>query len=212
MKFKHTPKERVVALAGLVQAAHLVSNIARTGLASQNSLDTSLNSIFVTNPERTIDVFGGISGIALGIKIATDLVSQFNLAAHGDVIRYSLALVQLERKLEGYPESLRELGARVSLIDERRMLTVSRKPIIDHEVVADLADLYQAVLGGFEPRINVLGRQNHLQNESNINRIRALLLAGLRSAVLWHQLGGRRWQLVFARKPIVEALSALTYS
>ena len=209
MKYSHSDKERVVALAGLVQAAHLVSTIARTGLVSQDSLDTSLNSIFVTNPERTIDVFGGTSGIATGVKIATDLVRQFNLAAHGDVIRYSLALIQLERKLAGYPESLRELGAGVSLIDEKRMLDVNRKPIIDHQVVADLADLYQAVLGGFEPRINVLGRQNHLQNESNINRIRALLLAGLRSAVLWHQLGGRRWHLVFARKPIAEALSSL---
>jgi high frequency lysogenization protein len=211
MNIRHSHKERVVALAGLVQAAHLVSTIARTGLVSQNSLDTSLNSIFVTNPERTIDVFGGTSGIALGVKIATDLVKQFNLAAHGDVIRYSLALIQLERKLAGYPESLRELGARVSLIDERRMLDVNQRPIIDLELVANLADLYQVVLGGFEPRINVLGRQNHLQNESNINKIRALLLAGLRSAVLWHQLGGRRWHLVLARKPIVTALSSLTY-
>jgi high frequency lysogenization protein len=210
MKFKHSHKERVVALAGLVQSAHLVSTIARTGLVSQDSLDTSLNSIFVTNPERTIDVFGGTSGIASGVKIATDLVMQFNLAAHGDVIRYSLALIQLERKLAGYPESLRELGAAVSLIDEKRMLDVNRKPIIDSEVVADLANLYQAVLSGFEPRINVLGKHNHLQNESNINRIRALLLAGLRSAVLWHQLGGRRWHLVFARKPIANALTSLT--
>jgi len=200
-----------VALAGLVQAAQLVSTIARTGLVSQGSLDTSLNSIFVTNPDNTVDVFGGTSGITLGIKIATDLVMQFNVSAHGDVIRYALSLIQLERKLAGFPESLRGLGAGVSLVDEQRMLDVNRKPIIDHEVVAALADLYQRVLGSFEPRIKVLGRRNHLQNEYNINRIRALLLAGVRSAVLWHQLGGRRWQLIFARKPIVRALSDLEY-
>lgn len=211
MNIKHSHEERVIALSGLVQAAHLVSTVARTGLVNQSNLDTSLNSIFVTNPASTSDVYRGTSGITLGIKIVTDLIAKFDLATHGDVIRYTLAMIQLERKLAGHPESLRELGARVSLIDEKRMLDVDRMPIIDHEVVAELADLYQTVLGNFEPRIRVMGRQNHLQNESNINRIRALLLAGVRSAVLWHQLGGRRWQLVLARKPLVQALASLTY-
>jgi len=44
----------------------------------------------------------------------------------------------------------------------------------------------------------------HLKNEHVANRIRALLLAGIRSAVLWYQLGGRRWRLVIYRKRIEE--------
>lgn len=211
MSIRHSQAERGVALSGLVQAAHLVSTIARTGLVSQDSLDASLASIFVTNPEKASDVFAGTTGIALGVRIATDLMVKFDLAAHGDVIRYCLAMIQLERKLASYPDSLRELGARVSQIDEKRMLDSDRRPVIDQMVVAGLADLYQTILGSFEPRINVLGRQNHLENESNSSKIRALLLAGVRSAVLWHQLGGRRWQLVLARKPIAEALRSLTY-
>ena len=34
--------------------------------------------------------------------------------------------------------------------------------------------------------------------------IRALLLAGIRSAVLWRQLGGRRWRLVTQRQRLLQ--------
>jgi len=35
------------------------------------------------------------------------------------------------------------------------------------------------------------------------NKIRTLLLAGIRAAVLWRQMGGNRWQLLFSRKDII---------
>ena len=38
----------------------------------------------------------------------------------------------------------------------------------------------------------------------------ALLLAGIRSAYLWRQLGGRRWKLVLQRKPMLEASQNLS--
>ena len=47
------------------------------------------------------------------------------------------------------------------------------------------------------------GEHNYLANPANADRIRALLLAGMRSAVLWRQLGGSRWQILFKRKHII---------
>jgi len=207
----HTDEERAMALSGLIQAAHLVSTIARSGLVSQNSLEASLNSIFITNPGRTQDIYDGPSGVVVGSRIASDLILRFDLTSHGDVIRYAVALIQLERKLAKIPECLREIGARVANVEEIRMLDADQKPIINSDLITGLAHVYETTLGQLEPRIRVLGHQQHLQNPANINRIRALLLAGLRSAVLWHQLGGRRWHLVFARKPIAKALTQLSY-
>jgi high frequency lysogenization protein len=202
-------EERALALAGLVQAAYLVSTLARSGLVSQDSFEASLNSIFVTSPARTCDVYNGRSGVTQGIKVAINLIRQVNFSDHVDIVRYTLALLQLERKLASRPDYLRELGARVTNIDEKRMLDMDRRPMVNEDVVAELAMLYHEVLGNFEPRISVQGKQIHLQNPANINRIRALLLAGIRSAVLWRQLGGRRWQLIMSRKPLVQALSRL---
>jgi high frequency lysogenization protein len=38
------------------------------------------------------------------------------------------------------------------------------------------------------------------------NRIRACLLAGVRAARLWRQVGGSRWQLIFSRGRYLNAI------
>jgi high frequency lysogenization protein len=49
----------------------------------------------------------------------------------------------------------------------------------------------------------VAGEQNYLQKTETAARVRTLLLAGIRAAVLWRQLGGSKWKLLFARKKYV---------
>ncbi len=209
MNHGHTYAERIIALAGLVQAAHLISTVARSGLVSQSSMEASVASIFVTNPAVTADVYQGVGGISLGLKVTRDLLTRFNLGTHADVLRYVLGLIALERKLAEQPKQLRELGAELSAIRQRWTLDDDSTPTLNDTVIADLARLYELTPGSIHPRIKIYGRQNHLQNPVNVNRIRALLLAGLRAAVLWHQLGGRRWQFLFARTSMNRALSSL---
>jgi high frequency lysogenization protein len=48
----------------------------------------------------------------------------------------------------------------------------------------------------------VNGEHGHLSNPLIAAKVRAALFAGIRSAFLWHQLGGSRWQLLFSRKKI----------
>ena len=56
------------------------------------------------------------------------------------------------------------------------------------------------------------GEPARLQDEDNAARIRALFLAGVRAAFLWHQLGGRRWRLLFQRKQQLEILESIKFS
>ena len=53
------------------------------------------------------------------------------------------------------------------------------------------------------PRIMVSGNPAHLNNPENANRIRALLLAGIRGAMLWRQSGGGRWTLLLRRNVLL---------
>ena len=79
-----------------------------------------------------------------------------------------------------------------------------------HEnVIANLADIYSNTLSQIPPKIMVAGESNFLNNPSNANKIRALLLAGVRAAVLWSQTGGGRWQVLFKRKQFVQAAREL---
>ncbi|MEK9134155.1 MAG: DUF489 family protein, partial [Pseudomonadota bacterium] len=52
------------------------------------------------------------------------------------------------------------------------------------------------------PRIMVNGEHGHLSNPLIAAKVRAALFAGIRSAFLWRQLGGNRWQLLFNRAKI----------
>ena len=70
-------------------------------------------------------------------------------------------------------------------------------------VMARLADIYVKTVSTLKPRIMVNGEHHHLANTNNANKIRVLLLAAVRSVVLWRQCGGNRWQLLFQRKQMI---------
>ena len=72
-----------------------------------------------------------------------------------------------------------------------------------------LAELYLDTLSKLSFRIQVHGKIENLKDEYIVNKIRTLLLAGVRSAVLWYQLGGRRWRLVIHRKQIRQTVATI---
>ena len=101
------------------------------------------------------------------------------------------------------PELLRSIGAGISAIHEHRCL--HELSAADDQVIQRLARLYEETAGTIEPRIRVLGLQKHLRNDVNTQRIRALLLAALRSAVLWRQLDGKLSQCLLGRRRLLTA-------
>jgi high frequency lysogenization protein len=46
----------------------------------------------------------------------------------------------------------------------------------------------------------VTGNPQWLQQPALVERVRTTLLASVRSAVLWRQVGGRQWQLLLHRR------------
>ena len=73
--------------------------------------------------------------------------------------------------------------------------------------LAALATLYQDTISKLTFRIHVKGNIEFLKDPRVAENIRALLLAGIRSSLLWHQLGGRRWHLIVYKKSIRDCVS-----
>ena len=195
--------ERALALAGLIQSCYLVSGIARSGLVGEDSMSGSLDSIFVTNPDETLDVYRNGNGVRTGLRLIYEIIGDLQFSEYRETIRYIGAVLGLEQKLRQKPELMRALGAGISSIQEHRSL--QELNVTNEEVIDRLSALYEQTAGTIEPRIRVLGQQKHLQNRSNTGRIRALLLAGLRSAVLWRQLGGGMMQILFGRRRLLNS-------
>jgi high frequency lysogenization protein len=81
---------------------------------------------------------------------------------------------------------------------------------IEHaNVTASLAEIYTSNLSQYRFRIQVTGNPIYLQQAANANRVRSLLLAGIRSAILWRQVGGRRWQFLFGKQKLEQQLKTL---
>ncbi len=195
----HTIEERVTALGGLFLATTLVDQIARTGMVDQADFETSIRSLFIESPEETIDVYGTPRMLDLGLRSLIKHLQGGRKDTELQVIRYSLGLLQLERKLSK-GNNLSKIGEGI----EQAQRQVEHFSICHSSVIAKLADIYSEVVSPISPRIIVKGSDGHLQNPENASKIRALLLAGVRAAVLWRQCGGNRWQLLFQRNRYIQ--------
>ncbi len=172
-------------------------------MVSQDSLAGCLESIFVTNPDETLDIYKSGNGVRTGLRLVTEILGELKISEHGETVRYVMGVLSLEQRLRRTPKLMRSLGAGISAIQEHRHL--NELAVTDEDIISRLSRLYEETAGTIEPRIRIQGQQKHLANTMNTSRIRALLLAAIRSAVLWHQLDGRRSQWLLGRKKLLRA-------
>lgn len=194
-----TLNDRTLALAGAFQAIHLVSQVARRGLVDTLQFEASINSLFVTDPGTTLDVYGdSIQNLREGLIVLRNQLGGDASQRDVELTRYLIALLHLERKLS----KRRDLLNIISKGLEKTAKQAEHFSNTHANVIASLADIYVNTISTLTPRIMVSGEHGHLQNPDNANKVRALLLAGMRSAVLWRQSGGNRLQLLFQRHAI----------
>ncbi|MCH4294095.1 high frequency lysogenization protein HflD [Shewanella sp. 3B26] len=190
---------RTMAFAGILQALAQVQYIARHGDSDTDAMAASLNTILITSPEQPEDVYADKVQLQVGYKW---ILNQLGDGESKDVemTRYLVGLLALERKLSRSNASLGMLSERINQIHRQ----LNHFAITDEQVVANLASIYSDIISNLGPKLQITGNPNVLQRPLVQQKIRALLLAAMRSAVLWRQLGGKRRHLVFARKAIVD--------
>lgn len=192
--------DRVLALAGVVQAATLVSDTAAGVPADAPALQATLSSILKTESTDVPEVFGGSGGVRLGLKKLTALLGAERNPDDLAILRYSLNLLHLQGKVM----SSRALRKILETSITRGREQVRHFGLTHANVLANLADTYARTAGSIEPRILVTGDALKLRNPQVVNLVRSLLLGGLRSAVLWHQCGGSRWMLLLMRASLLK--------
>ena len=185
-------EDQTIALAGVFQSAALVNQIAHRGNAPESAIEASIRAVFVTSPEATLDVFGDLYGIRLGLAEMAEVLKQQTSEKDVEILRYSLTLMQLASQLRKRRDMLDVVGSR---IDQGRH-TADHFGYLHSNVLNNLASLYLDTISTLKPRIQVTGNPSHLRVDANAVKIRAVLLSGIRCAILWHQTRGRRWQLI----------------
>ena len=192
-------------MAGIFQAAYLVQQIARRGNVSETAVAASINSLFQLNPDNAAAVFGGIDGLAIGLRVFSEQLDGKNSRRDPELLRYVIGLLHLERKLSRRDDLLRQIRLGIEgLAGQAQQNGATQQPTI-----AALARLYQDTVSTLTPRLMVHGEPTVLADADTANLIRALLLAAIRAAVLWRQCGGRRWRLLLQRRELLHAAQRL---
>ena len=201
-------QEQLIALAGVFQAAVLVDRIAKTGQSSEAALGCMLGSLLVQDPKDTLEVYGGDDlNLREGYRALASALERDPSTLQREPLRYALSMLGLERQLAKRDDMLETVGKRLPQIHSQ----VEHFGIAHENVIAACGALYQDTLSTLRQRIQVHGDMRNLQQPSNASKIRALLLAGIRSARLWRQNGGHRWQLVVSRRKLLKELYPLMH-
>ena len=202
---KHSIRDQAAALSGVFQAAALVDKLAKTGQLNEAALRPSIHSIFITSPDSVAEVYDGFEHLDMGRDVLESVLSRDKSAIAGDVIRYALGLIHLEKKLSRNQPMLGTIAERLTRAKEQ----VNHFGMLHENVISNLASIYLDTISTFKARIQVAGDIRYLQDAQNANRVRAILLAGIRSAMMWRQCGGSRWQLFFSRQKLLDSLKTL---
>ncbi len=192
--------DRTLAFAGIWQAASLVEEIARTGQCNQEQLGQTLSALLVTDPNSTLGVYGELANLERGFKVLIEQLDKQADPKNIAITRYVIGLLALEKKLAKRHDAMNALAERISQVKRQ----TAHFALTDEQVLGNLADIYSDIISPLGPRIQVQGSPDQLRQPRVQHTIRALLLSGIRSSVLWRQVGGKRRHIIFSRKKMVE--------
>lgn len=198
-KQRTNQSNRALALAGVFQAAYLVKQLAWKASIDQKDLETEIYSLFQINATSVSAVYGGAHKVKHGLQTLINLLQDARDAKDPEIARYTISLLHLERLLIKKSSMLNAVQRGIS----RAQHQAEHFSLTHENVLANIASIYTDTVSTFNFRIHVSGEGTCLSNTNNVNKIRTILLAGIRSAVLWRQLGGSRWQLIFGKKTLL---------
>ncbi len=195
--------ERVLALAGLAQSLQQVRRIADTGQSEAAVVQTAIESLFQVDATSTADVYGGIAGLSSGLRLVRGYLGDGN--KDEALARLGLSVLQLERRFVREADTASAVHNGIVEISEQARVSGSTHP----EVLTALGTLYAETISHLRPRVMVQGNPHYLAQPAVVAEIRAILLAAVRSAVLWRQLGGNYWDFLFSRRAMLDAANDL---
>ena len=192
-------EERSIAVCGVMQACRQVQLLAREGREEQSVFDSSLKSILVLDAVNTPAVYGGIGGVFSGLTMLSNGVMASAKMEHVELLRYVMSILHLKTQLYKNHQSYNKFASEVERLSA----------VTNDDLINACSDLYQRFISDLRPQIIVQGEQDFLQHEEVPAKIRAMLLAAFRSAVLWQQKGGTKFKIVWERTRMRNAATRL---
>ena len=193
--------EQTIALAGLYQSCQVVSKIAWSGEYEELELTPLINCILKIDSTKTEDIYMDIPSLQTGLIYLKKQIVGDIFTRSSETRRYIASLKQLSDNLMSDEKCIKRIQALLKdMASKAESMTTNEKAV-------ELSNIYQKTLSGFEPRIIVNGENLYLTDQIHASRIRTALFAGVRSIILWQQLGGSKLKLFFLKRQFAEQIN-----
>lgn len=195
------PKDQLLALAALIQAVSFASELAMDGTCDILSAQHLIAAIYVFDTPSTEKLYPARQ-LTIGLQAFNQLFTpnESLKARQQSLARYVVKLNNLAKKLYRQPTIMTELATRIQQATVQRDFFANEPD----RALESLSGIYLWLAHAVKVDFKILGQSQYLHDHQRVNRIRALLLAGVRAAVLWQQLGGTAWQLWWRRKTYLQ--------
>ncbi len=193
-------KDQTIALTGLYQSLALVQNIAWDGNTEHSCMIPTIESVLNLNPAQFIEVYGSIDNLQLGLQTLKTALQNKSEKHAVERTRYAINLMYLASKLQENKQALSSLGSQIERISNQYDSVADSFD----DITQDLGGLYREHISPLGPKVIIEGDPVYLKMDQNASKIRALLLAGIRSISLWKQANGKRWTLLLGRKSLLD--------
>ncbi len=188
-------KGQTLALAAVSQSCILLQRMARNGSVDENLLSRMVATSLVLEAMEPHTLFGGADGVRYGLQFITALFSRRPDPEQLEVLRLVNGILQVQGSLRRNHAVRQKLGNRLAVIAGE-----SYQVPFPESAYASLNEAYTDTISQLKPRIIVHGEPEHLKNPILVAKVRSGLLAAVRAAYMWYQLGGRRWHLLLFRR------------
>ena len=200
-------KDRTLALAGVFQAAQMVKQLGMQGKTDGPAFQASLSSILKIDANDVLDVFGDVADLRLGLLSVRQFLDKRIHQHDALIVRYVLNILSLSKRVLKDPRIFQQLQRRLMPVISQATHLGTVTPI----VITHLSTIYKQVFLERNLRIPIQGRSQFFKIIEITDSIRAILLAGIRAGVLWFQVGGNRWHLLFQRARLQTQVNALLH-
>lgn len=194
---------QIFGLVGAAQASETLKDFLNTkGFLEQNQFNAMVRSILVTQSDSLEDIYGkDLSLWRRGKFSLTGYLAQVN-SLNSEEFYYFMSILKLAKKMLNNKNNMRNISDIVSTLQ----WDIHNRNTDFEGVLETLNTCYKDYISSLKFRIKV-----QIQRDMNFDvkqeaRMRTILFAGLRSAVLWRQGGGTLPSLLFQREKILARL------
>lgn len=192
-------ESQTIALCAMFQSTDLIEQIASQGQYDQASFRALQETLFTGDASSVEAVYGSLESFRPGMQGLLNYLGGQKSSTAPYTPYYLLAIMKVAQILMRDSALAGKIGKGLDDIAAQR----DQFELSQDTVTNRIGGLYQDTISTLPPGIQVRGQQLYLQDTDNAARVRTLLLAAIRSAVLWYQKGGGKLQLLFNRKKYV---------